>query len=179
MDSAFGSYVLVWNKEFQWSFIPWPFVMWSPFGSRVCSFSIVAKDWQFLLGFHLRLNAIFSVSLALVMFYSALCFVILRLGASHVECSSLPHLLLWLSPCGFSYQSGLFSPWLPYPGVNPLASIVTLLYSFRLTQTSTSRTVLICVVCLRFCFPHCSPLCLPNGLQYFCHGPFWFSCGCP
>ena len=42
-----------------------------------------------------------TVSLAewtLVMFSSALCFVILRLGASRVECSSLPHSLLWLSP---------------------------------------------------------------------------------
>ena len=156
--------------------------MWSPFGSRVCSFSIVAKDWQFLLEFHLRLSVIFSVSLAewaLVIFYSALCFVILRLGASRVECSSLPHSLLLLSPCGFSFQSGLFSLWLPYPGVNPLASIVTLLYSFQLTQSSTSMTVLICVVCLRFCFPHYSTLCLPDGLQYFCHGPFLFSCGCP
>ena len=89
-----------------------------------------------------------TVSLAewtLVMFSSALCFVILRLGASHVECSSLPHSLLWLSSGGFSFLSGLFSLWLPYPGVNPLASIVTLLYSFRLTQTSTSRPALICV----------------------------------
>ena len=46
-------------------------------------------------------NCLFSVSLAewaLVMFYSALCFVILRLGASRVECSSLPHSLLLLSP---------------------------------------------------------------------------------
>ena len=123
-------------------------------------------------------NCHFSVSLAewaLVMFFSALCFIILRLGASRVECSSLPHSLLLLSPCGFSFLSGLFSLWLPYP----LASIVTLLYSFRLTQTSTSRTVLICVVCLRFCFPQYSSLCLPDGLQYFCHGPFWFCCGCP
>ena len=42
-----------------------------------------------------------SVSLAewaLVMFSSALCFVILRLGASRVGCSSLPHSLLWLFP---------------------------------------------------------------------------------
>ena len=127
-------------------------------------------------------NCHFSVSLAewaLVMFYSALCFVILRLGASRVECSSLPHSLLLLSPYGFSFLSSLFSLWLPYPGVNPLASIVTLLSSFQLTQTSTSRTVLICVVCLRFCFPHYSSLCLPDGLQYFCHGPFWFCCGCP
>ena len=26
--------------------------------------------------------------------------------------------------------------WLPYPGVNPFASIVTLVYSFQLTQTA-------------------------------------------
>ena len=126
-------------------------------------------------------NCRFSVSLAewaLVMFYSALCFVILRLGASRVECSSLPHSLFLLSPCGFSYQGGLFSLLLPYSGVNPLASIVTLVYSFQLTQTSSSMTVLICVVCLRFCFPHYSMLCLPDGLQYFCHGPFLFSGGC-
>ena len=121
-------------------------------------------------------NCCFSVSLAewaLVMFYSALCFVILGLGASRVECSSLPHSLLLLYPCRFSYQSGLFSLLLPYPGVNPLASIVTLMYSFQLTQTSASMTVLICVVCLRFCFPHYSTLCLPDGLQFFCHGPFF------
>ena len=46
-------------------------------------------------------NCHFSVSLAewaLVMFSSALCFVILQLGASRVECSSLPHSLLWFSP---------------------------------------------------------------------------------
>ena len=124
-------------------------------------------------------NYSFSVSLAewaLVVFYSALFFVILRLGTSRVECSSLPHSLLLLSPCGFSYQSGLFSLLLPYSGVNPLVSIVTLMYSFQLTQTSASMTVLICVVCLRFCFPHYSTLCLPDGLQYFCHGPFLFSC---
>ena len=66
------------------------------------------------------------------------------------ECSSLPHSLLWLSSCGFSFLSGLFSLWLPAPGVNPVASLVSLLYSFRLTQTSTSGTVLIYVVCLSF-----------------------------
>ena len=46
-------------------------------------------------------NGHLSVSLAewaLVLFSSALCFVILRLGASRIECSSLPHSLLWLSP---------------------------------------------------------------------------------
>ena len=34
--------------------------MWSPFGSRVCSFSIVAKEWRFLLEFHLRLIVVFQ-----------------------------------------------------------------------------------------------------------------------
>ena len=81
-------------------------------------------------------------------------------GCIACECSSLPHSLLWLSSCGFSFLSGLFSRWLPYPGVNPLASLVTLLYSFGLTRTSTSRTVLLYVVCLSFCFPHYSSLCL-------------------
>ena len=125
-------------------------------------------------------NCHFSVSLAewaLVMFYSVLCFVIRRLGASCVECSSLPHSLLLLSPCGFSFQSGLFSLWLPYPGVNPLASIVPLLYSFQLTQTSTSMTVLICVVCLRFCFPYYSSLCLPDDLHTSVMAPFGSAAG--
>ena len=49
--------------------------------------------------------------------------------------------------------------------MNPVASLVTLLYSFRLTRTSTSRTVLVYVVCLSFCFPHYSSLCLPDGLH--------------
>ena len=46
-------------------------------------------------------NGQLSVSWAewpLVMFSSALCFFILRLGVSRVECSSLPHSLLWHSP---------------------------------------------------------------------------------
>ena len=99
------------------------------------------------------------------MFFSALCFVILRLGASRENV--LPFLIrsFWLSSCGLSFLSGLFSRLLPYPGVNPVASLVTLLYSFRLTRTSTSRTVLIYVVCLSFCFPHYSSLCLPDGLH--------------
>ena len=52
-------------------------------------------------GVSFSVNGHLSVSLAewaLVMFSSALCFVILRLGASRVECSSLNHSLLWLSP---------------------------------------------------------------------------------
>ena len=71
-------------------------------------------------------------------------------GCITCECSSLPHSLLRLSSCGFSFLSGLFSLWLPAPRVNPVASLVTLLYSFRLTQTSTSGTALIYVVCLCF-----------------------------
>ena len=126
-------------------------------------------------------NCHLTVSLAewtLVMFSSALCFVILRLGASRAYV--LPFLI---RSFGFllevQFLSGLFSVWWPYPGLNPVASIVTLRYSFRLTPTSTSRTVLICVVGLSFCFPHYSSLCLPDGFQFFCHGPFWFCCGCP
>ena len=123
-----------------------------------------------------------SVSLAewaLFMFSSALCFVILRLGASRVECSSLPHSLLLNFSLRVQFPEWSVQPLVAVPWGNPVASIVTLLYSFRLTQTSSSRTVLICVVCLRFCFPHYSSLCPPDGFQYFCHGPFWFCCGCP
>ena len=143
VESAFGSYVLDWNEDFNWSFIPWPFTMWSPFGSSVFILDR-SEGLAIFAGVSSSISCRFSVSLAewaLVMFYSALCFVILRLGASRVECSSLPHSLLLLSPCGFSYQSGLFSLLLPYPGVNPLASIVTLMYSFRLTQTAASMNV--------------------------------------
>ena len=49
----------------------------------------------------------------------------------------------------WSVQPLVAVPW----GEPSSVSIVTLLYSFRLTQTSTSRTVLIFVVCLRFLFP--------------------------
>ena len=132
MDSAFGAYALDRNEGFDWTFIPWSFAMWSPFGSRVCSFSIVTKDWHFFLDIHFGLVA-FSVSLAewaLVLSYSSLGYVVLRLGGSRVECYSLPHSLLFcFLLCGFGYQSGLSSLLLPYPGVNPIASIVTLVCS--------------------------------------------------
>ena len=74
--------------------------MWPPFGSRLCPFSIVAKDWQFWLEFHLRFIVIcqfLEQSGHWSCFSSVMYFVILRLGASRVECSSLPHSLLWLS----------------------------------------------------------------------------------
>ena len=112
----------------------------------------------------------------LVMFSSALCFVILWLGASRTNV--LPFLIRSFGANEGSVPEKSVQGWLPYPGLNPAASIVTLRYSFRLTPTSTSRTVLICVVGLSFCFPLYSSLCLPDCLQFFCHGPFWFCCGC-
>ena len=100
------------------------------------------------------------------------CFPLFYVSSSFGWVHHVSNVLPFLIRSFVFFLSGLFSLWLPYPGVNPVASIVTLLYSFRLTQTSTSRTVLICVVCLRFCFPHYSSLCLPDGLKFFCHGPF-------
>ena len=60
MHSAFGAYALDRNKGIDWTFIPWSFAMWSPLGSRVCSFSIVTKDLHFFLVIHLGLVAFFS-----------------------------------------------------------------------------------------------------------------------
>ena len=123
MESAFGSYVLDWNEDFNWSFIPWPFAMWSPFGLRVCSFSIVTKDWQFSWSFILG-SLPFSVSLAewaLVMSYSALYCVVLRLGASRVECSSLPHSLLLLSPLRIPLPEWSVPPFVAVPWGEPIS----------------------------------------------------------
>ena len=141
MESAFGSYVLDWNEDFNWSFIPWPFAMWSPYGSRVCSFSIVPKDWQFFLEFHLGLVAVFSFFSRVGIGHVLLCSIFRHPSVGCITCrmffpSSFRSFCFLL--CGFSYQSGLFSLLLPYLGVNPLASIVTLVYSFQLTQTASS-----------------------------------------
>ena len=90
VDSALGLTLL----------FPWPFAMWSPFGSRVFILDR-SEGLAVFAGVSSSVNCHFSVSLAewaLVMFYPALCFIILRLGASRVECSSLPHSLLLLSP---------------------------------------------------------------------------------
>ena len=96
VEFAFGSYVLDWNEDFNWSFIPWPFVMWSPFRSRVCSFSIVVKDWQFLLEFHLQLVAVFS-------FFS-------RVGTGHVLlCSMFRHPSVGCITCRMFFPSS-FAP---------------------------------------------------------------------
>ena len=161
--------LLVWSFSHQWFFIPWPFILVRSEGLTVFA------------GVSSSVNCHLTVSLAewtLVMFSSALCFVILRLGASRANV--LPFLI---RSFGFLLEGSVpkwsVQRWLPYPELNPVASIVTLRYSFRLTPTSTSRTVLICVVGLSFCLPHYSSLCLPDGFQFFCHVPFWFCCGCP
>ena len=66
----------------------------------------------------------FSVSLAewaLVLSYSALYFVILRLGASRVECSSLPHSLLLLSPLRVQLPEWSVQPFVAVPGGEPIS----------------------------------------------------------
>ena len=123
MDSAFGAYALDRNEGFDWTFIPWSFAMWSPFGSRVCSFSIVTKDWHFFLDIHLGLVA-FSVSLvewALVLSYSSLGYIVLRLGGSRVECSSLPHSLLLLSPLRVRLPEWSVQPFVAVPWGEPIS----------------------------------------------------------
>ena len=90
------------------------------------------KDLPFFLAIHLGLVAV-SISLAewpLILSYSALGYVVLRL-VDHVS-NVLPFFIRSFSfiLCGFGSQSGLSSLLLPYPGVNPLASIVTLVCSF-------------------------------------------------
>ena len=49
------------------------------------------------------------------MFYSALCFVILRLGASRVECSSLRHSFLLLSPLRVQLPEWSVQPFVAVP----------------------------------------------------------------
>ena len=83
--------------------------------------------------------------------------------------SSLAPLVFFLR---VQFPVGSVQPLVAVPWGEPFCVYSHLLYSFWLTQTSTSRTVLICVVCLRFRFPHYSSLCLRDGFQYFCHGPF-------
>ena len=85
------------------------------------SFSIVTKDWHIFLVIHLGFVA-FSVVLAvcaLVLSYSALGYVHLRLGWSLVECSSLLNGFFSFILCGFGYPgspsscfSVRFSSWL-------------------------------------------------------------------
>ena len=123
MDSAFGAYALDRNEGFDWTFIPWSFAMWSPFGSRVCSFSIVTKDWLFFLDLHLGLVA-FSVSLAewaLVLSYSSLGYVVLRLGGSRVKCSSPPHSLFLLSPLRVRLPEWSVQPFVAIPWGKPIS----------------------------------------------------------
>ena len=55
------------------------------------------------------------------MFYSALYFVSLRLGASHVECSSLPHSLLLLSPLRAQLPEWSVQPFVAVPWGEPIS----------------------------------------------------------
>ena len=113
----------------------------------------------------------------LVMFSSALCFVILRLGASRTNVLSFLirsfGFLLEGSIPEWSVQRLVAVPWIEPSRV----------YSHIAVQVPADSDVyfsdgVVCVVGLSFCFPHYSSLCLPDGLHFFCHGPFWFCCGC-
>ena len=55
------------------------------------------------------------------MSYSALCFVILRLGASCAECSSLPHSLLLLSPLRVQLPEWSVQPFVAVPWGEPIS----------------------------------------------------------
>ena len=55
------------------------------------------------------------------MSYSALYFVILRLGASRVECSSLPHSLLLLSPLRVQLPEWSVQPFVAVPWGEPIS----------------------------------------------------------
>ena len=58
MDSALGLTSWFGTKTSNGSSFLGPSRCGQPFGSSVCAFSIVAKDWQFLLEFHLQLLVI-------------------------------------------------------------------------------------------------------------------------
>ena len=118
LDSALGLPSLFWTEEFQWFFIPWPFARWPPFGSRLCSFSIVAKDWQFWLEFHLRFIVICQFSLVewtLVMFF--LCYIF-----RHPSVGCVPGRMFFPSafaPLAFflrvQFPVGSVQPWVAVP----------------------------------------------------------------
>ena len=175
MESTFGSYALVLNEDFNWSFIPWPFAMWSPFVSRVCSFSIVTKDWHFSWSFFLG-SLPFSVSFTeweLVMSSYTLYGVVLRLGTSRVECSSLPHSLLMLSPLRVQ---------LPEWSVQPFVAVswgeLISVYSHTGVQFPADSDGFFgdCVDMCRFLEVLLDTLLyslLTDGLPYLCPGPFF------
>ena len=110
------------------------------------------------------------------MFSSALCFVILRLGASRANV--LPFLI---RSFGFLLEGSvpeLFVQRLvAVPWIEPIS-----VYSHIAVQVPADSDVyfsdgVVCVVGLRFYFPHYSSLCLPDGLHFFCHGPFGYAAG--
>ena len=73
----------------------WSFAMWSPLRSSV--FILDRNEgFAFFPGYSSWFSGLFSFfsSWALVLSSSALGYIILRLGGSRVECSSLPHSFL-------------------------------------------------------------------------------------
>ena len=64
---------------------------------------------------------IFFSSWALVLSSSALGYVVLRLGGSRVECSSLPHSFLWLSPLRVRLPEWSVQPFVAVPWSEPIS----------------------------------------------------------
>ena len=147
----------------------------------MCSFSFVAKDCRFFAEVSSSVTCHLTVSLAewtLVMVSSALCFVILRLGASRANVlpfliRSFGFLLVGRLP-EWSVQPLVAGPW---GEPSSVFSHIAVLFQAD-SDVYFWDGVYICGL-LEFCFPHYFSLCLPDGLLFFCHGPFWFCCGCP
>ena len=103
------------------------------------------------------------------MFSSALCFVILRLGASRANV--FPFLirsfgfLLEGSVPEWSVQRLVVVPWIEPSSV----------YSHIAVQVPADSDVYFSDGVVWF--PHYSSLCLPDGLRFFCHGPFGYAAG--
>ena len=93
-----------------------------PWGQE-CSFSIVTKDLPFFPGYSSWFGCLFSFfsSWALVLSYSALGYVVLWLGGSRVECSSLPHSFLWLSPLRVRLPEWSVQPFVAVPWSEPIS----------------------------------------------------------
>ena len=125
-------------------------------------------------------NCHLPVSLAewtLVLFSSALCFVILRLGASRANV--FPFLI---RSFGFLFE-GSVPEWsvqrlVAIPWIEPSS-----IYSHIAVQFPADSDVYFSDgvdMCgwLEFLFPTLL-FTLPDGFQFSCHGPFWFCCRCP
>ena len=124
----------------------------------------------------------FSVSFAewaLVLSYSALYYVVLRLGASRVECSSLPHSLLLLSPLRVQLPE-----WSVLPFVAVLWGEPFSVYSHIGVQFPADSDGCLCVVCIYYgsrlmtiCFTLLMAYYAPAMAFLLCHlYPWWVSC---